>query len=58
MKSYMFSNHLLTVTKSVQATNKYCLVLQNAGQAGARPLSTAVSDSLSSLDQQSHTLEG
>jgi hypothetical protein len=48
----------LTVTKSVHSHNSIRSVLQNLGQTGVRPLSTGANDSLSSLDQQSHKLEG
>jgi hypothetical protein len=48
----------LTVTTSGHSHNNIRLVLQNFGQAGVRPLATGVNDSLSSLDQQSHKLEG
>jgi len=46
----------LTVTKSGQTHIR--LALQNLEQTGVRPLPTGVNDSLSSLDQQSHKLEG
>jgi len=48
----------LTVTKSGQTHNNIRLALQNLWQTGVRPLATGVNDSLSSLDQQSHKLEG
>jgi uncharacterized membrane protein len=48
----------LTVTQSRQTHNNIRLALQNLGQTGVRALATGVNDTLSSLDQQSHKLEG